>query len=231
MKALLDEKGKHIIVGGQQRICTATRLAEAVPQLPRGINTGFHERDGKYLVKWVLLSPAVWPEILCKSKDGKTMMPHPGGWLPNWIFLDWDTEKHEARRANPANGSVRLTSGPGFEKSKRLNIKHGEGIHARLVAAIVPKPLVVTGWALPDKAGETDAECKGGACSTHLAVPAGAVYYFEADSVDDARKLADTLNWHGATDGQEIKNRRSTLLGEKGFGLGVCGTWNFSPKF
>lgn len=26
-----------------------------------------------------------------------------------------------------------------------------------------------------------------------------------------------------------IKNRRSTLLGEKGFGLGGCGTWNFSP--
>jgi hypothetical protein len=30
--------------------------------------------------------------------------------------------------------------------------------------------------------------------------------------------------WHGATNGTEIKNRRSTLLGEMGYGLGVCGT-------
>ena len=45
--------------------------------------------------------------------------------------------------------------------------------------------------------------------------------------VDEAGKLATALNWHGATEGKEIKNRRSTLLGEKGYGLGVCGTWRF----
>jgi hypothetical protein len=27
--------------------------------------------------------------------------------------------------------------------------------------------------------------------------------------------------------GTQIKNRRGTLLGEKDFGLGVCGTWDF----
>jgi CRISPR-associated protein Cmr3 len=91
------------------------------------------------------------------------------------------------------------------------------------VAAIVPKPIPVTGWALNL---QTDADAPG-AKSTHLAVPAGAVYYFEADSPDAAVALANALNWHGETDGTEIKNRRSTLLGEKGFGLGVCGTWNF----
>ena len=42
-----------------------------------------------------------------------------------------------------------------------------------------------------------------------------------------AGKLAAALNWHGSTAGTEIKNRRSTLLGEKGYGLGVCGTWEF----
>jgi len=88
----------------------------------------------------------------------------------------------------------------------------------------VPKPLVVTGWALPDEASEE----KGGAQSSHLAVPAGAVYYFEADNGTEAQKLAGVLNWHGLElPPTTFKNRRSTLLGEKGFGLGVCGTWNF----
>jgi hypothetical protein len=56
-------------------------------------------------------------------------------------------------------------------------------------------------------------------------VPAGAVYYFACDSAKDAAALASALNWHGETPGTTIRNRRSTLLGEKGFGLGVCGTW------
>ena len=62
---------------------------------------------------------------------------------------------------------------------------------------------------------------------------AGAVYYFVADSVDAAVALANALNWHGdpkaADFGKTIKNRRSTLLGEKGYGLGVCGSWEFYP--
>jgi CRISPR-associated protein Cmr3 len=94
---------------------------------------------------------------------------------------------------------------------------------ARLVAALVPKPIPVTGWALPNDSDRPE----GGAKSTHLGTPAGAVYYFEADSQEQATALANALNWHGATAGTEIKNRRSTLMGEKGFGLGVCGTWDF----
>jgi CRISPR-associated protein Cmr3 len=100
-----------------------------------------------------------------------------------------------------------------------------------LVAAIVPKPIPVTGWALNLQAGGSNASVK----STHLAVPAGAVYYFEAEAnrelrttaEQEAAKLAAALNWHDATNGTEIKNRRSTLLGEQGYGLGVCGTWRF----
>ncbi|HOO93950.1 MAG TPA: hypothetical protein PKX94_10785, partial [Opitutales bacterium] len=68
---------------------------------------------------------------------------------------------------------------------------------------------------------------------THLAVPAGAVYYFEADTPEDAIALAAALNWHGSDpNSNTIRNRRSTLLGEKGFGIGVCGTWDFysGPK-
>jgi CRISPR-associated protein Cmr3 len=42
--------------------------------------------------------------------------------------------------------------------------------------------------------------------------------------------LAAALNWHGEFNGREIKNRRSTLLGEKGYGLGICGTWKFFSR-
>jgi hypothetical protein len=123
-------------------------------------------------------------------------------------------------------GQVLLLDGAGRKKARRMGSKAGEPIKARLVAAAVPKPLVITGWALPD---EAIAE-KGGARSTHLAVPAGAVYYFEADSAAEAQKLAAALNWHGSNPNANlIQNRRSTLMGEKGFGLGVCGTWEFFP--
>jgi hypothetical protein len=136
--------------------------------------------------------------------------------LPNWIC--------------PRTGEIFLKSGDtAREKGEgretwRQRVRKKNGISAKLVAAIIPKPLVVTGWALPDEAaGE-----QGGAESIHLAVPAGAVYYFEAKSEEEARKLSVALNWHGSDlYPKTIKNRRSTLLGEKGFGLGVCGAWQF----
>jgi nucleoside-diphosphate-sugar epimerase len=84
----------------------------------------------------------------------------------------------------------------------------------------------VTGYALPNSA-DPDRQV-GGAKSTHLAVPAGAVYYFRAASEADAKSLAAALNWHGSnTNPTTIRNRRSTLMGEKGFGLGVCTNWDF----
>jgi len=111
-------------------------------------------------------------------------------------------------------------------------------IQARLVAARVPKPIVVTGWserlheiAAGKLADGGERLVQHGPRPTHLAVPAGAVYYFEADSAEEAKKLAAALNWHGdsksSDSGGTVRNRRSTLLGEKGFGLGVCGTWEF----
>lgn len=223
---LIPQDG-YLVVGGQQRVCTATRADGIGGVLPCGLraNQDFHRLpNGKFAVKWVLLSPAVWPEILGLKKDGKTpQQPHPGGWLPNWVFADWDS-KGQKVRVHPDNGKVLLTNGLGRRKAQRLELTAGGTITARLVAAIVPKPLVVTGWALPHDDAERP---HGGAKSTHLAVPAGAVYYFEADSEEAAVALACALNWHGASDGTEIKNRRSTLLGEKGFGLGLCGTWKY----
>jgi len=218
VRTLLNGGQHQIIVGGQQRICSALRVPNSAPPLPRGKVNGFQQQKGKFLVKWVLLSPAVWPAM--KADAAREINGHPGGWLPNWIAQQSVRFDHESVEA----GDVLLLDGPGRVKARRKHLQAGGRIKAKLVAAITPKPLVVTGWALPDEtAGEP-----GGAQSTHLAVPAGAVYYFEADSAEEARKLSAALNWHGSDSSPTtIKNRRSTLLGEKGFGLGVCGTWQF----
>ena len=73
-----------------------------------------------------------------------------------------------------------LLDGPGKDKALRKKLQAGQRIPARLVAALVPKPLAVTGWALGGYANGDP----GGAKSTHLAVPAGAVYYFEVERAE-----------------------------------------------
>ncbi len=212
--ALLNGEGKRIIVGGQQRVCSTECLTPGKLPLPRGLRE-FPLHNGKALVKWVLLSPAVWPEIAADT--ARSINPHPGGWLPNWV--------------DPEKGAVLLKSpcAPRAEGERRdawrARVRGQSGINARLVAALVPKPITVTGWALPHEITGQE----GGAQSTHLAVPAGAVFYFEADDAQEAAKLASVLNWHGDGNGGTIINRRSTLLGEKGFGLGVCGAWRYWP--
>ncbi len=205
----------QLLVGGQQRLCTATlQNGDSLP-LPHGRRERFTQLDRKHLVKWILLSPAIWPEIPDQSKDGRPMTPHCGGWLPNWVRQEDGRVMLRAGERRARNYAGKHTRGFGDDSADIL---------ACLVAAIVPKPIPVTGWAL---ANDTD-RAEGGAKSTHLAVPAGAVYYFEADSEDAARILATALNWHGSeSNPTTIKNRRSTLMGEKGFGLGVCGTWSF----
>lgn len=217
----LFERDQHITVGGQQRSCTAEFQPhdwESPMPLPMGLNTGFTEHTpGEHLVKWVLLTPSIWPAI--DGDNGKRdrfdqpIHKHPGGWLPNWV--------------HPTEGSVLLTSGPGKAKAERLKLEAGKPIAARLVAAIVPKPVVVTGYGL---AHET-LEQHSGPKSTHLAVPPGAVYYFSAKSRADAEALAAALNWHGSSPGNEVRNHRSTLCGEKGFGIGLCGTWHYDDTW
>lgn len=224
VKALLNGGERQIVIGGQQRTCTAEIVYSNGLQLPVARTTSFRKSDNKVLVKWILLSPAIWPEIQDRDEAGKQIVDrngqsiryHPGGWMPNWI----DADNGRLLLHHRAGHRRRDYSGP---KARRVSDRD-ESIGASLVAALVPKPLVVTGWALPDEGlGE-----KGGAQSTHLAVPAGAAYYFEADSEREAEKLASALNWHGDEASlATIENRRSTLLGEKGFGLGICGTWDF----
>jgi CRISPR-associated protein Cmr3 len=234
----------QMIVGGQQRVCRVnpTRLGsgQTLP-LPRGITDPAKlktmPRTGKYLIKWVLLTPAVWPEISGgKTGKGTDLNPHPGGWLPNWVFLKWNNQEGRVQKDHPDNGAVLLRVRPERSKNQhrrqwRESVQMAAPIPARLVAALVPKPIVITGWSLAGQAAAESTRAVGGAKSTHLAVPAGAVYYFEVDVADGsdpsahARNLLAALNWHGTSQGTEIQNRRSTLLGEKGFGLGVCGTW------
>ncbi|WP_281289096.1 type III-B CRISPR module-associated Cmr3 family protein, partial [Methylacidimicrobium tartarophylax] len=72
----------------------------------------------------------------------------------------------------------------------------------------------IGGWDLLYRKDSETAR-SGGAKATLLSVPAGSVYYFEADTEEDARKLATAL--HGRC--------RSDFLGEKGLGLGCCGPW------
>ncbi len=232
-----------IIVGGQQRLCRATREPAADLPLPRGCADGFQTRgagqDKRSFVKWVLLTPAIWPEMQAgdsrrgRREEGegiaaklRSVVAHHGGWFPNWV--------------DPVTGRVLLRVVTDSERRRRRQLNYAgkgyasepgtEEIHATLVAALVPKAIPVTGWGF-QVPGVDDSD--SGAKTTHLAVPAGAVYYFETHGPDaeaEAVKLAAALNWHGtvtntSTDFTCLKNRRSTLFGEKGFGLGVCGTW------
>lgn len=216
----------HLILGGQRRVCSVLRETATTLPLPLGKRSNFAVfAAGKYLVKWVLLSPAIFPEITAGiSKRGTERKAHPGGWLPTWI--------------DPTDGKVLLETIDDAERLRRRRLNYnGKGyastpnIAALLVAARTDKPIPVTGWANGDASlsaiGDPAlAVGASGAKSTHLAVPAGSVYYFSCDTAEAAAQLATALNWHGDTPGTTIRNRRSTLLGEKGFGLGVCGSWS-----
>jgi len=202
-----------ILVGGQQRACHARLINndEALP-LPTGKIRDFpeHRIAGRpaWLVKWVLLTPAVWPEL------DSAAARHPGGWLPSWVDAASGrvllreitrSERKSLRKSGTTAGACDPSQSPG-----------------RLVAAQVPKPIEITGWALANGADRTS----GGAKSTHLGVPAGAVYYFACDSSESAEQLARLLNWHGTdSEPRTISHRRSLLCGEKGFGIGVCTGW------
>lgn len=226
VRGLFPEKSR-IIIGGQQRVCTVAvhQVAGSLP-LPWGKRDGFSSHSAQHLVKWVLLTPAIWPAFAAghgHRDNATTRKGHPGGWLPNWIDAESgavllrvvSSDLRKVRRSLNAGGTGYRTD-------------HGNAapIRAHLVSALVPKPVPVTGWAVENP----DANRAAGPKATHLAVPAGAVYYFSCDTADDARALAAALNWHGdGTDASVRIRRRSTLFGEKGFGIGVCGTWSPHP--
>lgn len=198
----------HILAGGQQRTCTVKRETQEKLPLPLA-----PQIEGKR-VRWTLLTPAIFPHL---SVSEKNATEHPGGWLPTWIH----PVTMKVQLKDP-QASVR---GNESRESWRKRVAALPAIDATLIASSIPRALTVTGWALSDS-DDAGNLMPGGARATHLAVPAGAVYYFEASSEEEARKLAVALNWHGLSQGSEIQNRRSSLMGEKGFGLGVCSNWH-----
>jgi hypothetical protein len=185
---------KRIVVGGQQRICTAELRDAGVLPLPP-LPELQADADGKVRVKWVLLTPSIW------SRQGE----HPGGWLPGWVHAE--------------TGAVLLKGGdrsrrPGeCRNSWRSRLQEeSSGIAAHLVAAVVGKPISISGYGAE------------GPKVAHAAAPAGSVYYFECETVEAATALCRLLHCTASP----TLNRRSELLGEQGFGLGFCTAWHFS---
>ena len=202
-----------LTVGGQQRVSRMERLEKklgALLPLSAPISAG--------RVKWVLLTPAIFP----------ANEPHPGGWLPNWIHPE--SREVLLKTARPSQKRHYI-----WRDGKRRAVRDAApgSINAHLIAARIPKPVVLTGYSRRENLAEQ--ERIAGPRETLLAVPAGAVFYFEAGGANEEEKtrnaqaLASALSWHGETATPEtattIHHRRSTLWGEKGYGLGVCGTW------
>lgn len=191
-----------VVIGGQQGLAKLRRDPQplALPQPALA-----PPRTAPFRLRWTLLTPAVYPAIAANPDKGVNA-PHPGGWLPNWVHP-------ESGEVMLPRTSVARGAGEGRD-AWRQRVKTAPRFSARLMAARIGKPLPFSGWDLQT----------GGPKPTHLAVPAGSVYVFACQSADEWLALAKALAWN-AGDGCEVRNRRSTLLGEKGFGLGVCSAW------
>ncbi len=178
--------GGSLTLGGESRRCrVVSSRAELVVESPP---VAAH---GPWGVRWVLATPAVFE----------------GGWRPGWVCAE--------------TGAVclRAETSRGPEESRgawRERLKSAPEIRARLVAVCSGKPVAFSGWELLGaKDGDGGSAKQPGPKPTRLAVPAGSVYYFEAETREDAEALVKVL--HGRT--------RSDRFGEKGMGLGFCGTW------
>jgi len=149
-------------------------------------------------VRWQLLTPALFPALQEQA--------HPGGWLPSWIHPESGRVMLPRTKPERQSGERR--------QAWRDRIAAQASFDCRLVAACTGKPVILTGWSEHLHGGQA------GAKTTRLAVPAGSTYYFEGS---DAPELAKVLSWDGGHPGSI--NRRSSALGEKGLGVGVCGPW------
>jgi len=116
-----------------------------------------------------------------------------GGWLPDWVNGESGAVMLPEEKPERQSGESRAEWRARFQ-TKSLN--------AHLIAARTEKPLVMSGWNLR----------KGGPRATRLAVPAGSVYWFQAETPEDAAVLCAAL--HGRF--------KSNYYGEKGYGLGIC---------
>jgi CRISPR-associated protein Cmr3 len=204
-----DNPTTILLAGGQQRACRVERQAGSDLSFLLPVSRPL--APGGRRLKWVTLAPTIFPEVQKQN--------HPGGWLPTWV--------------RPADGTVLLrrtetTPQNGKPREERRHSEHRDILaECRLVAACIPKPVPITGWTEALHVPAEDRR-KRGPRETLLAVPSGAVYYFECKTDAAAQALWEVLSWHGAqTEGVDrVVHRRSSLMGEKGFGLGVCGPWN-----
>lgn len=195
LQELFKTKNKSaFILGGQRGVAWLENIRRKTSRI-----LDFTCQISGTRVKWTLLSPAYFS---C-------------GWRPGWINMP-DSEKHSYSEKHEIGAVMlkeKIERGNMTRKEWRKKIADSDFIKAQLVAALVPKPIAVSGW----KLNVENVDC-GQPKATRLYVPAGAVYYFECDDELEAHKLANVL--HGQT--------KSDLLGEHGFGLGVCSEWELN---
>jgi CRISPR type III-B/RAMP module-associated protein Cmr3 len=183
---LQDLAGAALTLGGESRQCRVRASRAELAVEPPPLPA-----EGPWGIRWVLATPAVFE----------------GGWRPGWVCGQSGAVCLSAEVPR-RSGESRL--------DWRLRIRKSEPIRARLVAVCSGKPIAFSGWeVLAAKDGADESAKKPGPKPTRLAVPAGSVYYFEAESREQAEALVRVL--HGRT--------RSDRFGEKGMGLGFCGTW------
>lgn len=132
-----------------------------------------------------------------------------GGWRPRWICPD-------TGRVMLKKGDIERRQGENRE-DWRTRVKGMPTIGACLVSAVVSKPVFFSGWDASRPSAASPAT--GAPKPTLLAAPAGSVFFFRADSPADGDALVRAL--HG--------RHQSDFLGEKGLGLGFCGTWEGAP--
>ena len=125
------------------------------------------------------------------------------GWLPSWICEEDGKVMLKVQTERSLNES---------RETWRKRLSASPAINARLVAARIGKPISFSGWDL--QAGEKTSA--GTPKKTMLAVPAGSCYVFECETLEDVNNL-----WK-ALDGKRL----SSIYGEKGFGIGVCSSFN-----
>lgn len=158
------------------------------PQMNTKMQLPQVEITGKF-VKYVLLTPCAFLS----------------GWLPD--FVDKQTGK-VILKADAGDRPERLPGETRSEYRKRL-VK--VPIEAKLIAARVGKPLAISGWKFRNNGG-------GAPKATHLYVPAGSVYYFEAQDNEQAKLLAKSLS------GRPL----SAFGARAGYGIGVCGNFTIN---
>lgn len=160
-------------------------------------------RDDKKSASIEALLPPPSTETCCIKWVLLTPALFAQGWLPDWV----DTSGSVALKNLLPRGDFPT------RKAWREASKDAPPIGAELVAAHVGKPITTSGW----KLNMTSDSSGGTPKATRLLVPASSVYYFECETPTQAQAQALVKQLH-----LKVK---SQMLGEKGFGFGVCGTW------